>query len=854
MTRSHRPARATARVPIPGNGGAGNAQSDGRHAADPYASWSGGRSSEPADPNAGRHSARDHESGFRDSGYGDGGHGHGDRGYGHSGHGSGGRPDSGYGDGGYGRHGSGDDSDGFFSDLQDDRTAVGRAVVRPGGPGGPPRRPGSRPGGRAAQRDRGKIAKKRRRNRRIIAASAAGLMLLGIAVIAGTFAFVRVDLPDDLPRPQSSVVLANDSKTVIAREGDENRQLVKIDKIPLEVQHAVVSAEDRSFYKNSGIDIKGILRAAWNNVTDDDTQGASTITQQYARNVFNLNRDQSYGRKTKEAIFAMKLSQKYSKDQIMEFYLNTIYFGRNAYGIQAASQAYFGTDSDKLTVEQGAVLAAVIKSPHGYDPEKNPGEAKARWKWVLQGMTEMGFPEANGKAKDELYPAVRPRAAKDPTASKALSQIMKYVYEELKPLGITEQDLAEKGYRIRTSIDPMLQAAAEKAVTEGLKGQKVNLTSALVAVEPKSGRVLAYYGGPESVNGGWDQAGYNGAKRSGGHPPGSSFKPYVLAVALDNGASLKSVWDGSNGRTFEKRESPLNNPGHVSCERCNLIDATTKSLNTTFYALTEKYGKEKVIELARNSGVRYLRTDKGTQIDLTLDGGVDKAARSLGNEVGIGQYGTSVLEQASGIATFANKGMHVKTHFVLDVLQGDNSVYSTAKSKPKTTRAFSEDVAADATFALQQVIRNGKNDLKGGRQSAGKTGTWQLGNTDDNAHAWTVGYTPQLASAVWVGNKGKEQAIEDKRGRKIYGSGLPGQIWKRFMDLAHEERFKKKVKFPEPVYQGNDDEGDAPPEPEPTLTPSPGESDDPNDPDDPGPDDPRPTDTPFPTDRPTRRD
>lgn len=829
-------------MPIPGSGGA-NSPSDGRHSADSHAAYrSGGYDSHhPVSPaGGGRHSA----GGYGDSGYGDSGYGgYDDR----SGAGS-------------GRHSSGDDDmDGYFSDLSDDR-AVGRASVRPAGPGGPG--PRSRSMSRQAQQNRGKTAKKRRRNRRIVAFAAAGFMLLGIAVIAGTFTFVQVTLPADAKLPQSTAVYAADNTSVISRVGDTNRTLVPNDKIPMHVQHAVVSAEDRSFYKNSGIDFKGIMRAAWNNVTDDDTEGASTITQQYAKNIYDLDRDRSYTRKTKEAIFALKLAQKYEKDQIMGFYLNTIYFGRNAYGIQAASQAYFKKDSDKLTVEEGAVLAAVIKNPHGYDPSNNLEGAQARWKWVLQGMEEMGFKEANGLAEKAAYPKFEPKSAKDAAGSKALGQVMKYVYEELAPLGITEQELATGGYRIRTTIDPTLQTAAEQAVTETLKGQPPNLTSALVSVEPQTGRVLAYYGGPESLNGGWDQAGYNnGAKRNGGHPPGSSFKPYVLAVALTEGASLKSKWDGTSGRTFEKREAPLNNPGDVSCERCDLIQASVKSLNTTFYALTEKYGKDKVIELARDSGVRYLRTDKGTLIDLTADGGVERAARSLGNEVGIGQYGTSVLEQASGISTFANKGLHVKTHFVLDVVQGGKSLYSTRTSKPKTTRAFSEEVAADATYALRQVISNGKNDLKGGRQSAGKTGTWQYANTSRNAHAWTVGYTPKLAAAVWVGNKGKEQPIKDKKGNDIYGSGLPGQVWKRFMDKAHEkESLKQKLKFPEPVWGGNDDEGDAPPEPEPTETPDPNESGDPNDPgtdpSGPGPDDPRPTDTqgPFPTDRPGRRD
>jgi membrane peptidoglycan carboxypeptidase len=711
--------------------------------------------------------------------------------------------------------------------------ATGRAQVRPGMPNGEPGpsrmdRHRQRPGA-------GQLAKKRARRRKMVAFCSVAVMLLGLMVIAGTYFVVNVPTPTDLANmKQNSTILSADGK-VLARVGTENRKFVKIDKIPKHVQHAVVTAEDRTFYTNNGIDTKGIARAAWNNITDDDVEGASTITQQYVRNALDLTREHSYTRKLKEAVMAVKLNREQTKDQILEGYLNTIYFGRNAYGIEAASEAYFNKPVEKLKPEEGALLATVIKNPSGYDPENNADRAKERWQWVLDNMVHSHWLDA-ATASNAKFPKTRP--AKEAQGAqfgldKPTGLIKKYVVQELGQLGISEQEIYTGGYTIKTTIDTRMQRAAESAATSVLKGEPKNLATGLVAVEPGTGRVRAYYGGKHGVTG-FDYAGSR-------HPPGSSFKAYVLATALENDISIKSYWDGSSPQKFPDRTSPISNSENNNrCKRCTLERATVMSLNTTYYALTYKLGKGKVIDLAHKAGIRVLDSPNGTGTYDHIDLGDPDAAKHFSTEVGIGQYPVSVLDNANGFATFAANGTSAKAHFVERVSRGDEEI---AKVEPETTEAFSKESAADADHVLRQVVTAGGNDLDNGRPSAAKTGTWQYNKTQDNAHAWMCGYTPQLAASVWIGSKGKEGPIKTKEGMPIYGAGLPGKIWKAFMNKALAGKPIKQ--FPTPSYRGDDGAGNAKsPSPSPSPTPKHSKPHGP----------PQPTNTePLPSDTPTCR-
>lgn len=641
--------------------------------------------------------------------------------------------------------------------------------------------------------------KKRRRRRKIYLVTSLTLLMLAMATMGAGYAALDVPLPDLAAAKQVSVIYYADGKTELARLGLENREEAKLRDIPKHVQHAVIAAEDRSFYENDGVSISGTLRAFWNNVRGKDTQGGSTITQQYVKNAF-LTQERTFSRKTKEIILARKMDQEYSKDQILEYYLNTIFWGRGAYGIQAAAKAYFGVSADKLTVEQSALLAGVIKSPNALDPETNPVGAQQRWSYVIAGMASKGWID-KAKAETAQMPTTIPRSQAQTNSGLkgATGTIMTRVQAELAKAGISEQQLNTGGLRVTTNIDAKMQKALEGAVKENMAGQPKNLATGVVAVQPGTGKIKAYYGG-ENGFGQFDVSGPDGS-----HPAGSSMKIYALAQALEQGISIDSVWDGSTPRSFPDRIKPVNNSeGNNSCKRCTLDKATVLSLNTAYYALTSKVGASNVAKLAARAGITHLDGKPTGEI-----------ADQVNNNIGIGQYGVSVIDHAAGFATFANGGVYAKPRFVDKVSQGDSSLY---QAENETKRAFSADAAADADTVLQHVVQHGQQ-LVGDRPAAAKTGTHQYLETGHNSHAWMGGFTPQLAAAVWVGNAGADGPIIDKRGRDIYGAGVPGSIWKSFMNAALAG--VRKEEFPAAKHIGDASLGDAPPEPAPAPTPAP---------------------------------
>ncbi len=665
-----------------------------------------------------------------------------------------------------------------------------------------PRRAGERPGAPLTAEQTKKLRKRRRRRKIYLINSLTVLMLLMAAMGAG-YAALQVPLPDLQAAKQVSVIYYADGKTELARIGVENREEVELEDVPQHMQRAVVAAEDRSFFENDGVSIRGTLRALWSNVRGKDTQGGSTITQQYVKNAF-LTQERTFTRKTKEIILATKMDREYSKDQILEYYLNTIFWGRGAYGVQAAAKAYFGVGVDQLTVEQSALLAGIIRRPNSPVPLNNPAGAQERWEYVIDGMVEKGWLDANA-AETMQMPTTQPKEQAQTNAGLkgATGTIMTRVQAELLQTGISEQELNTGGLRITTTIDPKMQQALNSAVEKNMAGQPAGLATGVVATEPGTGEIKAYYGGDN----GFEQFDVAGPKAP--HPAGSSFKPYVLARALEDDISVNSVWDGSSPRRFPGREKPVNNSeNNNSCQACTLDKATVLSLNTAYYAVTREVGATNVAELAGRAGITKL---DGKPIDQIKD--------EVNNNIGIGQYGVSVIDQSAGFATFANGGVYAEPHFVQSVTQGDGTLY---EAETQTRRAFSADIAADAAFVLQNVVENG-DPLAGGRPAGGKTGTHQYLDTGKNSHAWMAGFTPQLAAAVWVGNSGAAGPIVDKRGVDVFGSGLPSDIWKSFMDSALAGT--EKEKFPEPAYVGDVSAGDAepppPPPPAPTPTPTP---------------------------------
>ncbi|MDO3705567.1 transglycosylase domain-containing protein [Micromonospora sp. C28SCA-DRY-2] len=743
------------------------------------------------------------------------------------------------------------------------RASVARATVPPaaGGPGGPagPVGPGGGrrgAGGPAAARP---PRRKRKRLNTLVAGFAVLIMLAGLGVVGFTWYSTRVVLPNEVPLPLSTTVYAADGKSIVAKLGSENRTFVTIDQIPQHVQDAVAAAEDRNFYKHSGVDYKGIARAAWNNFIGGDKQGASTITQQYARNAFDNLQDDTYGRKVKEAILASKLNDKYTKPQIMQHYLNVIYFGRGAYGIEAAAQTYFNTSAAKLTPAQGAVLAALIKQPvasqthQGYDPAVNPTDARSRWQYVIDGMVAEGWLGVPGRPdRPTEYPKVLPPpkdgngfGVKTPSGN-----VVNYVRQELEQWGICSDsgapgkpacvdELRDGGYRIKTTIDWRLQKALEAAAQPDRKGsvlhgQPKNLMAAAVSIDPGNGRVLAYYGGDSGAD--FDYAGKNTNANGdivGGHPPGSSFKVYTLAAAIDAGISVKSHWDATPFKPsgFKDKVQNAGRGAGVCGKWCTLEESTIRSYNVPFFHVTEEIGPDRVVEMAKRAGVGTMWTvDPPKPYDLTASEAAELAPRRFDRVVGYGQYPITVLDHANGLATLANDGKYNKAHFVLSVEKQDKttgewvSVPGTGEKLHKTggQQRIRAEVAREVTAVLKEIPEKNNADLDGGRDAAGKTGTWEHNGTPRNAHAWMVGYDRNVATAVWVGSRdAKKPTIVDDDGNDIGGSSFPAKLWKRYMDTALKG--KANADLPTVTGMGDADTGNgtepAPPSP-PPIQPS----------------------------------
>jgi membrane peptidoglycan carboxypeptidase len=657
-----------------------------------------------------------------------------------------------------------------------------------------------------------------------LAAVAIVLLLTGFAVAAGTYYFDSVPTPTQLDLPESTTVFFADGKTPMAKLGAENRTLLKLDEMNDAVKQSIVAAEDQTFWTNEGIDFRGVMRAAWNNVTGGDTQGASTITQQYARVAAEL-KGVTYSRKLREAVIAWKLADTYSKQEILEFYLNTVPFGRGAYGIEAAAQAYLGKTANKnappeqqVTVAEAMVLVAMVKQPEpnpdnperepGYDPTRGPvalENSKGRWNYVREGMVATGaLTRAQADALQypntlkEFDPRSRQSGLDLPTGlavSHALSELRETDAFRSKPKGYIQNG----GFRIITTIDKRAQDAAEAAADitrptapEAVRGQPQNWQAALVAVEPGTGRILAYYGGNDGA--GADYAGWyvdeqGAAHGFGQHPPGSSFKVYDLAEALRQDISVESVWDApatkefpASGRVKGSPAGPVRNASTAPCQpQCTLVQSTVASLNVPFFELTEKLGAANVIEMARKAGIDSMWADAPGQpnpvrTDLRGKSGTELTS-SFSTEVGIGQYGVTVMDHANGLATLASGGKRAQAHFVRAVEKGTNRVYE--EKLTQTDIGITQDHADVLNSTLSKVpTAKFSKDW----DAAGKTGTWQFGNsTTQNAHTWMVGDTRALAAAVWVGTKDGTALVTKTGGSDVYGYNYPGPIWRQFM-------------------------------------------------------------------------
>lgn len=562
----------------------------------------------------------------------------------------------------------------------------------------------------------------------------------------------KPDLANDILPPASSQIYDINGNEIANVHAAENRRPVKIEQVPKDLQNAFVAVEDNRFYEHSGVDPRGIMRALYANIRGRGvSEGGSTITQQLAKNAY-LTQDRTITRKIQEVFLALQLERQYTKQEILEMYLNQIYFGQGAYGVQAAAQTYFGKDVDKLTLNECAMLAGIPKSPNYYSPANNMQAAQARKAVVLDQMAKYGY-IANSQAqktKQEQLTLVKPVAKeKDNTAAYFIDYVTQTLIDKYGADAVYKE-----GLKIYTTLDMDMQKAAEAAVkklptyrTDGNGVQQPQ--AAIVAIDPHNGYIKVMVGGR-----GTDQ--FNRATMAV-RQPGSAFKPFVFAAALEEHFTPNTVINDAPIDIGGWR--PQNDSGSFS-GKVTMREVAQHSINVPTVKIAQKIGIDKPIYYAQAMGISTFVLD-GAQNDKQL-------ATALGGMT----KGVTPLEITSAYGTFANKGVHVEPVVIVKVLDRNGKVLE--QSEPKQNSVISANSAAELTDMLQTVIKNGtgrKADI--GRPAAGKTGT-----TSNYHDAWFVGYTPDLVAGVWMGND------DNTPMRGVMGGQLPAEIWKAFMQKA----------------------------------------------------------------------
>ena len=609
----------------------------------------------------------------------------------------------------------------------------------------------------------------------------AGIFLAGFGFVAGTVLFALAWFTVGIPDPNAyvnsqSTIIQYSNGAEIGRIGSENRQILKMSKIPLRLRYAVMAAEDRNFYSERAFSITGIGHAIISNVlTLGNGRGGSTITQQYAKTAF-LTSERSITRKVKELVISLKLENALTKDQIFENYLNTIYFGRGSYGVQTAAQQYFNRNANQLSISQSAVIASILRSPGLYDPvlsEANKKRLDGRFQYVIQGMLEKKW-ITPAEAKAAKMPVVSPR-----TTSGQLSgpkgYIIDSVQKELSKLGFTQDQLLVGGYVIKTTLDQRAQQSAVDAVNKLTPSPApTNLHTALVAIRPGTGEIIAMYGGKDYVVRQLNDATQSIALA------GSTFKPFALVAALEAGIPLTSMWNGDTPQTFDDLGKPyeVSNYGDEGWGQVDLLTATQHSINTVFVPLGIKAGMDKVVDVARRAGIP------------------DSVAMIGTPSVVLGVASPHVIDVANSYATFAAQGVYSKPFIVAQVIGPNKGVLY--EGKPQTQEVFSKDVMADLTYALKGVVNGGTGSaaLALGRPAAGKTGTSQ-----SNASAWFSAYTPQLAASVALFRDSASESLNGIGGlTSVTGGTFPAKIWTAFMKGALKD--EPVMSFPAPANIG----------------------------------------------------
>ncbi|HET6625173.1 MAG TPA: transglycosylase domain-containing protein, partial [Nocardioidaceae bacterium] len=623
--------------------------------------------------------------------------------------------------------------------------------------------------------------------------------LLGAAAFAYGYASTDVPDPNQDFQTQTTFVYYADGKTELGRFATQNRVSIPLADVPEHVQDAVIAAEDRTFYTNRGIDPKGIVRAAFSNATSESTQGASTITQQYVK-VLYLSQERTFTRKAKEAFLSLKIQNQMSKNEILEGYLNTIYFGRGAYGIQAAAQAYFDKDAKDLTVREGAVLASVLNSPGNFDPAEGKESRQrllGRYQYVLNGMAEMGTLDQAAAEKAARRLPEFPEIEQKDTYGGQRGHMLTMVKRQLRAEGFNDAEIEGGGLRVTTTFTKKAMRAAKKAVREERPGGLRKLHVAVASVDPSNGALRGMFAGQDYLKSQINWA-------TAGGSPGSAFKPFALAAGIKDGFSLRDTFEGNSPYYFPNGDTVVNEgpgDGNDYGSSVSLLTATEESINTAYIDMT-------------------VSMDNGPQkiLDTAVKLGIPREAPGLKPNSGIslGSATISPIDMANSYGSIANGGRSNDWYVLSRVTSAQGDELYKEPKKPK--RAISADIAADTSYALQQVVQHGTgtNALALGRPAAGKTGTATNGNGDVSS-SWFVGYTPQLSTAVMYVRGDGNDALNGYM-PSYFGADYPTRTWTATMQHALEGT--EVLDFPEPVFL----DGEAPTsghEPAPTYTPPP---------------------------------
>ena len=559
----------------------------------------------------------------------------------------------------------------------------------------------------------------------------------------------------------SSQVFDVKGRLITTLHSDQNRLPIDINKVPQNLQNAFIAAEDARFYDHIGIDPRGILRAIWANVSHQGiAQGGSTITQQLAKNAF-LTQEQTLKRKVQEAMLALEIEHKYSKKEILEMYMNQIYFGQGAYGIQTASKVYFDKDVNELSLAQCAILAGLPQSPNYYSPFNDVKIAKQRQSVVLDQMVKYGYISQTEAAKaKEADLGLTKKKQTAPNAE--TSYFIDYVSQQVaKKYG--DDALYKEGLKIYTTMDSNKQHAAQKAMDNLPSNYKdenglTQPQAALVSIDPRNGHILAMIGGR-------GQDSFNRATMAV-RQPGSAFKPFVYVTAMQKDMTPNTVFEDK--KVTYGSWSPQNSSKSFGGSM-TLRQALALSVNTVAVQVADKVGYDNIISNAEKMGITTL-VKSGRTNDRNL-------AMALGGLT----KGVIPLEMASAYGTLANKGIHVQPIAILKIVDRNGNVIedNSGEKSENSKRVISEKNAYEVTSMLETVISSGTGTAAAiGRPAAGKTGT-----TDDNKDAWFIGYTPDIVTAVWIGDDTGSHSLGE-----VYGGTIPAQIWHDYMaDAVQDE-------------------------------------------------------------------